>query len=563
MTMMSYDWRLAFPMLEKRDGQLTKWKKTIESFVETTGEKVVIVSHSMGCSLTLFFFEWVTREVSDGGGGGGADWVENHIASFVSLAGPFLGVAKTVPALLSGEMRDTAVLLGPMGTALELFFGRKQRKDLFASWGSLWSMLPKGGDSVWGVGADVDNVDAVRGAAEKIELSEVKKGGGNHTQQDAVDERHTWSPGSLPFVSFTSTEVVSDVTDVENPSEVSANAKRACSAERFSHNSVARSRYSPNSPVSPDESETSEANDPNRRAAAAVHYTGEMREVGVSEVIHLLGEWGSGYGPCLLSPKLHSFRTQGERGEGGGRRGDSGEKDDTRRGENGDRGSSRPPVSEWHNPVLTPLPFAPSLKLYCMYGHGLLTERAYFYKRQKRGAVESGVQRLGATEGKEGGEDGKKRSEVIEYADPPFILDTYINDEGNGVKNGVVMTDGDATVPLVSLGYMCIEGWRSEQPFTSPHSTNALNPSNVTVITREYLHKPIFDYSDPMRAGPHSSDHVDILGNIDTVTDVIKVATGFDQANVEERVMSNIKEIAERIKQLEVEGRKETKQVIM
>lgn len=33
----------------------------------------------------------------------------------------------------------------------------------------------------------------------------------------------------------------------------------------------------------------------------------------------------------------------------------------------------------YFNPLKCPLPKAPSLKLYCMYGHGMPTERAYSY----------------------------------------------------------------------------------------------------------------------------------------------------------------------------------------
>jgi hypothetical protein len=33
-----------------------------------------------------------------------------------------------------------------------------------------------------------------------------------------------------------------------------------------------------------------------------------------------------------------------------------------------------------YNPLTTPLPNAPNMRLYCSYGHGLPTERAYHYK---------------------------------------------------------------------------------------------------------------------------------------------------------------------------------------
>ena len=148
MIMMAYDWRLSFSMLEERDGYLTKLKHTIEAFAKTEGQKVVITSHSMGSQIVLYFFQWVTTSEKNGGGGGGKDWVEKHVHSFVNIAGPLLGVPKAVPALLSGEMKDTAALMGGMGSMVEHIFGRIRRQELWNTWGSLWCMLPKGGDGM-------------------------------------------------------------------------------------------------------------------------------------------------------------------------------------------------------------------------------------------------------------------------------------------------------------------------------------------------------------------------------------------------------------------------------
>ena len=59
------------------------------------------------------------------------------------------------------------------------------------------------------------------------------------------------------------------------------------------------------------------------------------------------------------------------------------------------------------------------------------------------------------------------------------------------------------------------------------------------------MHKAEFQVGDPMRGGPTSCDHVDILGNAGMVEDFIKVATGFESNAVEEDyIVSNIREIA-------------------
>ncbi|KAI9136690.1 Lecithin:cholesterol acyltransferase-domain-containing protein [Paraphysoderma sedebokerense] len=143
----SYDWRLSYQNLEKRDHYFTKLKTWIELTKRITGKKVVIMSHSMGSNVFLYFLKWVE---SENGGNGGSRWVSDHLATFVNIAGPLLGTPKTVAALLSGEMRDTAQLGGVPAYLLENFFGRRQRSNLFWSWGGVASMLPKGGERIWG-----------------------------------------------------------------------------------------------------------------------------------------------------------------------------------------------------------------------------------------------------------------------------------------------------------------------------------------------------------------------------------------------------------------------------
>ena len=73
--------------MEERDGYFTKLKHTIEAHFITSGEKVVMISHSMGGTVSFFFLQWVVAEVKNGGGGGGKDWVEKHIHSFINIAG--------------------------------------------------------------------------------------------------------------------------------------------------------------------------------------------------------------------------------------------------------------------------------------------------------------------------------------------------------------------------------------------------------------------------------------------------------------------------------------------
>jgi len=59
----------------------------------------------------------------------------------------------------------------------------------------------------------------------------------------------------------------------------------------------------------------------------------------------------------------------------------------------------------------------------------------------------------------------------------------------------------DGTVPLISLGYMCVKGWKD----------SLYNPAGIKVITREYYHETASSFD--LRGGSKTADHVDILGN--------------------------------------------------
>jgi len=145
------------------------------------------------------------------------------------------------------------------------------------------------------------------------------------------------------------------------------------------------------------------------------------------------------------------------------------------------------PKTHWGQPLTDPLPRAPSLKMYCLYGVGVPTERAYSMRE-------------------EGGE---------------LRIDTIFS------------TDGDGTVPLVSLGYMCVEGWRKG---------HKLNPGGIEVTTREYMHEPA---TLSLRGGPRAADHVNVLGNQELIGDILRIASGKE---VGERIRSPIREMAGRVR---------------
>ncbi|KAL4778378.1 Lecithin:cholesterol acyltransferase-domain-containing protein [Aspergillus varians] len=143
----AYDWRLSYLNLETRDHYFSRLKSYIETAVQVRGEKVTLASHSMGSQVALFFFKWVE---SPEHGKGGSDWVNRHIANWINISGCMLGAAKGLTAVLSGETRDTALLNSFAVYGLEKFLSRDERAEIFRAMPGISSMLPKGGEAVWG-----------------------------------------------------------------------------------------------------------------------------------------------------------------------------------------------------------------------------------------------------------------------------------------------------------------------------------------------------------------------------------------------------------------------------
>ena len=141
----AYDWRLSCAGLENRDGYFTRLKSHIETAVLTQSEKVVLISHSMGSQVLFYFFHWVEAE-----GHGGPGWVERYVGSWINVSGSMLGALKGLPAMLSGEMKDTAQLNAFAVYGLEKFLGKDERCEIFRTMPGASSMLPKGGNAVWG-----------------------------------------------------------------------------------------------------------------------------------------------------------------------------------------------------------------------------------------------------------------------------------------------------------------------------------------------------------------------------------------------------------------------------
>ncbi|GIJ87619.1 hypothetical protein Asppvi_006529 [Aspergillus pseudoviridinutans] len=143
----AYDWRLSYLNLEIRDQYFSRLKSYIETAVLVKGEKVTLASHSMGSQVVLYFFKWVEHPDH---GKGGRDWVNKHVANWINISGCMLGAVKGLTAVLSGEMRDTAQLNAFAVYGLEKFLSKEERAEIFRAMPGISSMLPKGGEAVWG-----------------------------------------------------------------------------------------------------------------------------------------------------------------------------------------------------------------------------------------------------------------------------------------------------------------------------------------------------------------------------------------------------------------------------
>lgn len=342
----AYDWRLSYMNYEKRDQYFTRLKAHIEIAVRVQNKKVVLLSHSMGSQVLYYFLHWVEAE---GYGNGGPAWVETYIQSWINISGCMLGALKGMPAVLSGEMKDTAQLNAFAVYGLEKFLSRHERAEIFRAMPGISSMLPLGGNAVWG--------------------------------------DHTGAPDDLPNQNVSFGNFI-----------------------RFA-----------------------------RESNSSLTATNMTVEESFPYLYRNSEEW---YKQMVQRSYSHGVAHTAHEVE-----------------------DNQLLPAKWINPLETRLPLAPSLKIYCFYGIGKPTERAYYYRDDH-----DPLSKLNVT------------------------LDTAISD--GDVDHGVVLGEGDGTVNLLSSGYMCTKGWKLKR----------FNPAGVKITTYEMPHEP--DRFSP-RGGPNTGKLLD------------------------------------------------------
>ncbi|CAL9779099.1 unnamed protein product [Musa acuminata subsp. burmannicoides] len=335
MYMAAYDWRMSFQNTEVRDQTLSRIKSNIELMVSTNGgRKVVVIPHSMGVLYFLHFMKWVEAPAPMGGGGG-PNWCAEHIKAVMNIGGPFLGVPKAVSSLFSAEAKDVAVARAIAPGVLDSdFLGLQTLRHvmrLTRTWDSIMSMIPKGGDTIWG-GLDWSPEESYECSPKK------QKNNDSHASSNDDGEMVECQSQSVNYG-----RIISFGKDIaETPS---AKIEQNDFRDAVKGNNVAHSN------VSCREIWT----EYHELGWAGIKAVADYKVYTASSLIDLLN---------FVAPKMM------QRGSAHFSHGIADDLDDPKYMHH----------KYWSNPLETKLPNAPDMEIYSLYGVGIPTERAYVYK---------------------------------------------------------------------------------------------------------------------------------------------------------------------------------------
>ncbi|KAL7152363.1 hypothetical protein ABFS83_04G092400 [Erythranthe nasuta] len=333
MYMASYDWRISFQNTEVRDQTLSRIKSNIELMVNTNGgNKAVIIPHSMGVLYFLHFMKWVEAPAPMGGGGG-PGWCDKHIKAVMNIGGPLLGVPKAVSGLFSTEAKDIAVAraIAPGVLDLDLFQIHTLQKlmKMTRTWDSTMSMIPKGGDTIWG-GLDWS-------PEEEYSPRGRKRNTNNNDTDYSEDEKDEGKRKRAPFgriISFGK-----DVADADSSEINRIDFRDAIKGDNVGNNTCV--------------DVWTEYHDMGLDGIEAVS---DYKAYTAGDVVDLLS---------FVAPKMMA------RGDAHFSYGIADNLDDPKYLH----------YKYWSNPLETKLPNAPEMEIFSMYGVGIPTERAYVYRQ--------------------------------------------------------------------------------------------------------------------------------------------------------------------------------------
>lgn len=334
MYMASYDWRISFQNTEVRDQTLSRIKSNIELMVATNnGKKAVILPHSMGVLYFLHFMKWVEAPAPMGGGGG-PDWCAKHIKAVMNIGGPFLGVPKAIAGLFSAEAKDIAVARAIAPGFLDNDIFRLQTLQyamkMTRTWDSTMSMIPKGGDTIWG-GLDWSPEEGYtcRRKKDKTNDTQIVNGTDSGTP---VSQTKTANYGRI--VSFSK-----ELAEAKS-SEIERIDFRGAVKGNSIVNTTCRDVWTEYHDMGP----------------GGIQAVAEYKVYTADSVVDMLQ---------FVAPKMMA------RGSTHFSYGIADNLDDP----------EYQHYKYWSNPLETQLPNAPEMEIYSLYGVGIPTERAYVYKQ--------------------------------------------------------------------------------------------------------------------------------------------------------------------------------------
>ncbi|KAM6550088.1 hypothetical protein CsatB_021764 [Cannabis sativa] len=469
MYMAAYDWRLSFQNTEIRDQALSRLKSKIELMYVTNGyKKVVVVPHSMGVIYFLHFMKWV-ESPSPMGGGGGPNWCAKHIKAVMNIGPAFLGVPKAVSNIFSAEGKDVAFLRAIAPGLLDSdMLGLQTLEHLMRvsrTWDSTISLLPKGGDTIWG-NLDWSPEEGLSCDLDKRKLSSSDTTNFNHSDGDiGFRIKDPIKYGRVISFGKAASQIPSSHLPPPDLKELlgmrsSSGLNLSCSGEVWTeYDEVSRENI---------------IKVAENKAYTAQNTFDLLRFVAPKLMQRAEAHFSHGIADNLDDPKYSHYKY-------------------------------------WSNPLETKLPNAPDMEIYSLYGVGIPTERSYIYKMSPSSKCKS----------------------------IPFRIDSSVNGQGDNscLKSGVYFVDGDESVPVLSAGFMCAKGWRGKTRF---------NPSGSATYLREYRHKA--PSSLLQGRGLESGAHVDIMGNVALIEDVLRVAAGASGRDIGgDRIYSDIMKMSERI----------------
>ncbi|KAK4492234.1 hypothetical protein RD792_003034 [Penstemon davidsonii] len=465
MYMAAYDWRLSFQNTETRDQSLSRLKSKIELMYITNGyKKVVVVPHSMGVIYFLHFMKWVETPPPMGGGGG-SNWCSKHIKAIMNIGPAFLGVPKAVGNMLSAESKDVAFIRAMAPGLLDSeILGLQTLEHVMRvsrTWDSTISLLPKGGETIWGNLDWSPEEDHVCESAKKFDA----KGNNTDGRRDFQVLESTNYGRIISFGKKSSELLSSELPTLGSQEQASLQngnsqvSNVSCGKVWTEYDEVSRECI--------------------ERIAENKVYTVKtlldlFRSIAPKTMKRAEAHFSHGIAGNLDDPKYNHYKY-------------------------------------WSNPLETKLPDAPEMEIYCLYGVGIPTERSYVYKVSPSSRCRS----------------------------IPIQIDSSADGSQNGcLKGGVYFVDGDESVPVLSAGFMCAKGWRGK---------NRFNPSGIATYVREYKHKAPANFLEGR--GLESGGHVDIMGNVALIEDVLRVAAGGSGVELGgDRIYSDIMKMSEKIK---------------